>query len=100
MSTCNSATQLYCSPDKNDLCFDNETYSLTFNSKFSTLNAKKLVDIYLFHGDDGTIAMEFPSRENDGDYPFTIDEVGISGVLLTLDLVYGSSCHNDSILSV
>lgn len=75
MSTCNSATQLYCSPDKNDLCFTNDTYSLTFNPKFSTLNAKKSVDIYLFHGDDGTLAMKLPSRANNGDYSFTIDEV-------------------------
>jgi hypothetical protein len=83
MSKCSTATELYCSPTKNELCFDNDTYSFTFNPKFSTLNTKKSVDIYLYHADDGTLAQKLPSRPNNGQYAFTLDGVGsslVSGV--------------------
>jgi len=72
---CTNSAVLYCSPTKNAGCTDNQTYVLEYNKAFKSINKVSQVDIYLFHGDDGSLGSKILGQPNDGSYSFTIDKV-------------------------
>jgi hypothetical protein len=74
---CTNAAELYCAPTQNAGCVESKTYVLDYNKAFKSINKVSLVDIYLYHADDGTLASKIPNQANDGSYSFTIDKVSI-----------------------
>ncbi len=72
---CTNAAELYCAPTQNAGCVESKTYVLEYNKAFKSINKVSLVDIYLYHADDGLLALKFPNQANDGSYSFTIDKV-------------------------
>ena len=105
--TCNNAAELYCWPTLNSGCWENQTYVLEYNAAFKSINKVSLVDIYLYHGDSGTIATKISGQSNDGSYSFSVDEVTIPFqwvffhvTLISLEMVQFSTHHDNTILPI
>jgi hypothetical protein len=73
--SCNNASELYCSPAPDATLFPDFNYTFSYNSEFEGLNGTDLVDIFLYHADNTSLARHIPNVTNDGSMTFTIDSV-------------------------
>jgi hypothetical protein len=75
MAACNGTTALYCSPPEGAVVMENQTYALDFNAQFETIDGAPVVDIFLYHADNPSLAANFTNVPNNGEMTFFVDQV-------------------------